>query len=78
VRQASRKWIIGGLVVAATGVAVASTHSPAAAVELTKLRSAHCNPKDGMPITGCIPGEAERVRATKEWRIDPGMIAWVR
>ena len=77
-KQVSRKWIIGGLVVATVAVAAGSTPSSASAVELKTLRSVHCSPKDGMPIIGCVPGEAERVRATKEWRIDPHMIAWVR
>jgi hypothetical protein len=37
-----------------------------------------CRPQDRMPIIRCIPDEAERVRATPGWRIDPDIVAWVR
>jgi hypothetical protein len=77
-KQSSRTWIIATLAAVTASAASAATTSGATAAPLTVTRSPECRPRGGMAIVGCIPGEAERVRATKEWRVDSLMIAWVR
>ena len=35
-----------------------------------------CEPIDGMPIAGFVPGALEKERAKGDWRIDPDIVIW--
>jgi hypothetical protein len=71
----AKKMILGSALIGTATVAVVTAVN---ASDTHPAPSMHCFPNDGMPIVGCVPGEAERVKASGHWRIDPDMIVWIR
>jgi hypothetical protein len=80
-KRLRRLGLVGVLLAAVVSVAAAANAEARAARQWpggVDVVARDCAPKDRMPIIRCIPGEAERVRATPGWRIDSDIVAWVR